>query len=408
MSLSQPLLAEVGVIALVPDQWGPQWMDRHHMLSRLAGYFHVVWMTQPGWRECLSALRPRRITSGDAARPAALQVYESEIWLPRLGRPAWLARFTSRQRLQRAGELLRARGCTKVVLYICRPEFADALEHVPHDFSIYYVSDDYSFSTTEVEISPTERHLLKSVGQVFLTSPALMEKRGAFNPNTEFVPMGVDYQKFSTPVPEPEDLRRIPCPRVGYVGHLKRMLDWPLLLELSAVHPKWSFVFVGPKRPHPEIDDQLKQMSLRPNVYFLGEKPTEVLGNYPQHFDVCIMPYRLDDYTKYVYPLKLHEYLASGKPLVSSPIRSVEEFRHVIAIAHDREEWSSAIADALFAEQNAPDRRAGRQRVARDYDWDGLVARIARTIARGLGIDLPDASGVSGFEGSYVVEQPGR
>ena len=86
-------------------------------------------------------------------------------------------KFYSRQRLKRACDLLRAQGCTKLVLYIWRPEFADALEQVPHDFSIYHVNDEYSFSTTEVEVSPAERRLLESVGQVFIHSPALMEKR---------------------------------------------------------------------------------------------------------------------------------------------------------------------------------------------------------------------------------------
>jgi glycosyltransferase involved in cell wall biosynthesis len=101
------------------------------------------------------------------------------------------------------------------------------------------------------------------------------------------------------------------------------------------------------------------------------------------------MPYQVDDYTRYVYPLKMHEYLASGKPVVSSPIRSVEDFKHVITMAGDREEWSLAIEHALSAEQNTPDRRARRQEVARYYDWDGLVTRIARTITTGLGVGFP-------------------
>ena len=109
-------------------------------------------------------------------------------------------------------------------------------------------------------------------------------------------------------------------------GTIKRMVDWELLLELSAARPQWSFVFMGPKAPHPEIDDLLRKMAERPNVHFLDAKPTESLGGYPQHFDVCTMPYRVDDYTKYIYPLKMHEYLASGRPVVSAPIDSVEEF----------------------------------------------------------------------------------
>jgi len=379
-------------------------MDRHYLLSRLAGYFQVVWMTQPSWQETLSAVGSRGLSpEADAARPEGLQVYQPELWLPQLGRPAWLARFTSQARLRRASNILRACGCTKIVLFICRPEYGVAIEDLPHDFSIYYVSDEYSFTTTEVEVSATERKVLGSVDQVYLTSPALMQKRGGFNPNTEFLPMGVDYQKFSTPVPEPDDLRAIPYPRVGYMGYLKRMLDWPLLLELSTAHPEWSFVFVGPRGPHPDIGNLLEKMSHLPNVHFLGGKPTKSLGAYPQHFDVCLMPYRIDDYTRYVYPLKMHEYLAGGKPVVSSPIRSVEDFKHVIALARNREEWSHAIEGALSAPENTLDQRARRQRVARDYDWDGLVAKIVGAITSGLGMDVPTAAVASTCEKSHDV-----
>jgi hypothetical protein len=119
MSLQQPRLGEVGVVALAPDRWGPVWMDRHHVLSRLASCFYVVWMHQPGWRECLSALHWSDGTSIDyPAKPEALHVCEPACWLPRLGRPAWLAQFTSKQRFKQACDLLRAQGCTKVVLYL--------------------------------------------------------------------------------------------------------------------------------------------------------------------------------------------------------------------------------------------------------------------------------------------------
>ena len=234
--------------------------------------------------------------------------------------------------------------------------------------------------------------MLESVNQVVLTSPALMAKRGGFNPNTEFVPMGVDYRMFATPALEPEDLRSIPHPRIGYMGYLKRQLDWPLLLDLTALHPEWSFVFVGPKRSHPEIDESIDQLSRRTNVHFLGGKPTEQLGGYVQHFDSCIMPYRLDDYTKYVYPLKLHEYLATGQPVVSSRMFSVKDFSPVVAIADTREQWSSSIRDSLSERENSTERRAQRQAVAREFDWDTLVQKIARPIAAHFDLRIPDVA----------------
>ncbi len=402
--LQQPLLDKVGIISLAPDQWGPRWMDRHYVMDRLAKYFHVVWMYQPDWRECVSALRSGNKESTDAsARRSSLHVYQPQYWLPLLGRPAWAANFTLRQRLKRARHVLRSQGCTKIVLYVWRPEFADALGQMPHDFSVYHVNDEYSFTSTEVAVAPAERNLLESVNQVILTSPALMEKRGTFNPHTEFVPMGVDYSLYATPTPEPEDLRSIPHPRIGYVGYLKAVLDWPLLLELSARHPEWSFVFVGPKRPHPQMQEAIDQMSRRPNVYFLGGKPTEELGGYAQHLDSCIMPYRLDDYTKYVYPLKLHEYLATGQPVISSRMYSVEEFSPVVAIADTGEQWSRAIKQSLSAQENSPERRAQRQAVARQYDWDTLVHKIAYPIAAHFNMSIPDVAPAEDSPSSSTV-----
>src|SRR6266481_5961518 len=182
---SQPVLSDVGVIALVPDCWGPQWQLRHQVLSRLAHYFHVVWVDYPPrWHQSLSALRSRRVTAKDApSTPAGFEVYQPELWLPRLGRPAWLGRLISRERLKRASDRLRARGCTRVVLYIWRPEFADAIDQTSYDLSAYHIDDEYSFSSTETEVSPTERRLLESVGQVFIHSPALLRKKGGFNPH---------------------------------------------------------------------------------------------------------------------------------------------------------------------------------------------------------------------------------
>jgi len=404
----KPMLDEVGIIALVPDIWEPQWQPRHQVLSRLARYFHVVWVNCPPlWRDSLSALRSRSGAEKHCPPTAAgLEVYQPEFWLPRVGRPHWLAGFTSRQRLRRAAARLRARGCTKLVLYIWRPGFADAIGQIPSDLSIYHIDDEYSFSSTETKISPVERGLLQSVGQVFIHSPALMRKKSEFNPHTEFVPNGVDYRLYATSVSEPEDLRDIPRPRIGYVGWIKRVLDWDLLHKLSSTHPQWSFVFVGPTSPHPEINGMLQRMSALPNVHFLGGKPTHSLGAYPQHFDVCTMPYRLDDYTKYIYPLKMHEYLASGRPVVSAPICSVEDFNHIIGIAGSPQEWSNAIEQALSEEENSPARCSLRQRVAREHDWEVLVDKIARTISQRLGMNFPAAN----FAGVDLqdIELPGR
>jgi UDP-galactopyranose mutase len=232
------------VLALVPDEWDGQWQPRHHILTRLARYFHVVWVNPARyWRE-KTGVATVTVSPISETTPG-FKVYNPERWLPKIYRPQWLGRFTIRQRLQRARQVLLRYGCKQIVLYLWRPEFGSALENVAFDLSCYHIDDEYSFSETEAPISQPERQLLAAVDQVFIHSPALMEKKGWINQNTAFVPNGVDYEAFASLVPEPDDVAAIPRPRIGYSGWIKKALDWPLLLKLSRQHPEWSFVFVG-------------------------------------------------------------------------------------------------------------------------------------------------------------------
>lgn len=390
----QPLLPDVGVIALVPDAWDDLWQPRHHVLSRLSHYFNVVWM-EPGknWFEILRDRRTDAVPKsglaigGNAAPPPGMIAYPAEIWLPKLHRWDWLDSVLLNQRLKRARSFLTRRGCQKIILYVWRPIFERALDSGPFDLSCYHIDDEYSFSAVDVPLDKSEKRLIDEVDQVFVHSHGLLEKKGGINPHTEFIPNGVDYEAYARPVPEPADLTAIPHPRVGYTGFIKRHLDWPVLTRLSREHPEWSFVFVGPQSPHRDIVTAIDRLRKQNNVHFLGPKSTEVLASYPQHFDVCIMPYQANDYTKYVYPLKLHEYLASGRPTVGTRIRTLTEFSNVVALANTSEQWAAAIKNSLSPEANSADRVAARQRVAQRHDWQGLVTQIADVMATRLGPD---------------------
>jgi glycosyltransferase involved in cell wall biosynthesis len=122
-----------------------------------------------------------------------------------------------------------------------------------------------------------------------------------------------------------------------------------------------------------------------PNVHLLGPKPVSALPAYVQHLDVCLLCYGMDDYTKYIYPMKLHEYLATGRPVVGMPIRSLQRFDDVIALARTPAEWSAAIAAALEPEARSPGRIAARRAVAQEHDWEHIVREISCTMADRLG-----------------------
>jgi glycosyltransferase involved in cell wall biosynthesis len=360
-------------------------MVRHHLMARLTHFCHVLWVNPAlPWRESLKAKRQACVESNEVAYPR-FSTYTPQPWLPEFYRPSWLADLSLRQRLVRARRILQQRGCKKIVLYLWRPEFEPTLRMIPVDMSCYHLEDEYSFSRVEKPVDPVEARLLSGVDQVFILSPALFEKKARFNPHTMYLPGGVDYRSYSQALPEPHDLAAIPHPRIGYVGSLKWQIDWNLLIYLARQHPEWSFVLVGPKSPHPEIAAALDALSARANVHFLGGKPSSEMIAYPQHFDVCIMPYGDNDYTKYIYPLKLHEYLASGRPLVGTPIASLSPLGAVVSLPTNAREWSRAIVDALAPSANTPERRQARQDFAHQHDWDALVRRIAETIAQRLG-----------------------
>ena len=171
----------LGIIALVPDDWGGIVTLRHQVLRRLAKYYPVVWVEPArNWREFLKPSGPRFFAADQWSEPSPSMEVLSTGWLhPNFYRSGWLRVTSLRSRLSFARKRLVARGVTRITLYIWRDEFADALDLVAHDFSCYHIDDEYSFSDKDRPSSAREMDLLRRVDQVIIHSPALFEKKGA-------------------------------------------------------------------------------------------------------------------------------------------------------------------------------------------------------------------------------------
>ncbi|MBA3557414.1 MAG: glycosyltransferase [Gemmatimonadaceae bacterium] len=372
---------ETGVLALVPDDWWVAWERRHQILSRLATYFPVAWISPAmHWTSWLAHhARPSR-PQRQAAPDTRMFTIAPADGAPTVYQPMALRRAVFRRRVKRGADWLRQRGCRKVELQIWRPDFAEALDWVPHATSSYHIDDEYSWSHEEEVMSPAERRVIERVDRVYVTSLKLLDTKGGINANTIFSPNGVDYGAFSSPAPEAIDLARIPHPRVGYVGVLKVELDWDLLTALVMQHAEWSFVFIGPVRAvHHSIHEPIARLRRQPNAHFLGEKSVGALPAYVQGIDVALLPYLRNAYMDAINPLKLYEALAAGTPVVASRIRTVEHFASVVTIAEGIDDWNAGIASALT--ETSRDRKAQRQAVAREYDWDAIVAAMAQTMS---------------------------
>lgn len=369
----------VGVIAVVPDDWDDVWSTRQQILTRLARHFDVVWV-EPAkdWREYWTPGGGSILRRG-VIREVAPQfaVMTPGLTQPRFHRPVWLRRAVVARTLGAARRYLRGRGASQIVLYIWRHEFAEALELVPHDASCYHVDDEYSFSEVNVSEDPREVGLLTAVDQVIVHSRRLFETKGGNNPRTALIPNGVDYRAFSAPMEEAPDLAAVPRPRVGYIGVIKKQLDLRLLARLAHARRGWSFVLVGPIGNVSGKEHVVAELRRLPNVHLLGGKPVERLAAYTQHMDVCLMCYEVNDYTNYIYPLKLHEYLAAGRPTVAAPIASVMEHADVVTLARSDEEWLRAIDHALNGESAGLIDVERRRARARQHDWDVLADKVA-------------------------------
>lgn len=347
----------------------------------------VVWVDQVGvWQRHLRepSTRNNGTQANNIETPESFHIYRPSRWLGEYFRPSWLVRAVRQQRLTGALDELRRAGCTHPVLYLWRPEFSYTITAHPWAMTLYHVDDEYSFSETVAETPPHEMHVLRSVDQVIVHSPGLLSRKGQINPRTALIPNGVDYDAFSQPQPAPDDLRSIPRPRIGYVGVIKRQLDLELILQLARRHPEYSFVFVGPIVHPDRIGGILQQLRAEPNVHLLGNKNVRELPAYTQHLDVGLLCYRVNDYTNCIYPLKLHEYLASGIPAVSSAITAVVEHSSVVTIAHGVDEWSGALAVSLAREARSSESVARRRDTARAHDWNRIAMQVHDLILRRL------------------------
>jgi glycosyltransferase involved in cell wall biosynthesis len=163
---------------------------------------------------------------------------------------------------------------------------------------------------------------------------------------------------------------------IGYVGGLHRHLDLRLAVELAQARPTWSWVYVGPtETPIPELAAQ-------PNVHILGRVPHPSVASYIGEFDVCTVPYKLGPETDTVFPTKLVEYLAMGKPVVSTMLPEVREFnaQHgVLTAAPSRPDaFLGVIEEALaLAEDGQP---VARRRAAASRDWESHLEGMSDLI----------------------------
>ena len=206
------------------------------------------------------------------------------------------------------------------------------------------------------------------------------------------MPNGVDFDLFvpgaGGPENPPEDMAEIPRPRAGYVGRICDKLDYRLLADLARRTPDVSYCFAGPVLVVTgENRARFEEWAALPNVYLLGAKPLFEIPPYVRFFDAGLMPYAMTREGMQRYPLKLHEYLAAGKPVVSVPLPCLDELGGLVRTAENAVDWAAALR-SVFAESEAGDMER-RIDTARRYGWDRVVIRIEDLIREAMPAGSP-------------------
>ena len=276
----------------------------------------------------------------------------------------------------------------KTILYLFNPEFNDYVDNISHKTLVYHAYDDYSkWDNYDTIIAQKEKSILLRADLIFTSSAAVKQRLEEISGRNDitFLPNGVDYLHFSNPNhQEPKDLATIPHPRVGYVGSINKKIDLALLKKLALKFNKYSFVMVGPiNRLDKDDIKELEELHKLGNVYFLGNKNAHDLPSYMHNFSINIMLYKTtgNTWASSCYPLKLHEYLAVGKPVISPNIEAVKEFSNVVSIPNCLNDWFDSISQNIDL-QNTANMTTKRQNTAAKNTWENRIKLILSEIQK--------------------------
>lgn len=252
--------------------------------------------------------------------------------------------------------------------------------------TVYDCMDELAnFRYAPANIAERERLLLAKADIVFTGGYQLYQSKSRYHSNVHFYGCGVDVAHFqrarlaSTALPT--ELASLPRPIFGYFGVIDERIDYELLVYLGNAYPSASLIMVGPV-----VKVDPKSLPRLSNLHWLGQRTYEDLPALVKSFDVCLMPFALNDATRYINPTKTLEYMAAGKPIVSTAIPDVvHNFTPIVAIAHSAAEYAQAVKRA----SETPDAQLiqlGIQKADRET-WESIVASMQRRIAECISAD---------------------
>ncbi len=305
--------------------------------------------------------------------------------LPFFGSAA--ARAVNRHLLSAQINLLaRSRGLVRPVLWIAIPTAAEMIGRMNESLVVYQVSDKYDANTMDHATDPAAIRLmheraLDAADIIFYSGRKLFDEAERGRERSYLLEQAVDFDHWARVTDGTLDvaleIARIPQPRLGYFGAVETWLvDQELIKRAARERPEWQWVFIGNKSRGMEIESL-------PNTHFLPPVRYDDLPRYAAGFDVCVLPWETEQaFTSYGSAIKVREYLATGKPVVISPLPEYELMKGVLRIARSRDDFLRLIEEAL--QETGTETKRARQAAVADGTWDARAAWVSDLIERVL------------------------
>jgi glycosyltransferase involved in cell wall biosynthesis len=277
---------------------------------------------------------------------------------------------------------LNQRDGQRPIHWFYTPMMLPLVDHLPSSLIVYDCMDELShFLYAHADIVENERSLLARADVVFTGGRALYEAKKAQHANVHFVPSSVDVPFFATArrtSAEPVDQATLAKPRIGYCGVIDERIDLELIAYVARQRPDWQIVLLGPIAKL-----NAEALPRADNIHYLGMRAYDELPAYLAGWQVTIMPFARNDATRFISPTKTPEYLAAGKPVVSTAIADVVEPYErlgLVRIGRDPVDFVRALEASLRGEQRAtPDERdAFLARMSWDSTWSFMQTELKR------------------------------
>ncbi len=361
-------------------RWSFVWQRPQQLLSRLATHHRILFVEEPVFTpeggDPLSAVLEEVMPGITTLTPQlrASDCGETPLWL-------WPCRDEITRQMRAALKQLDFQS-RALWLYTPTPDFM--VEAVAPDMLVYDVMDELAnFKFAPAQLKENEKRLLGQSAVVFTGGASMFDSKKHLNPNTHLFASGVDGKHYASAcdpdTTTPDWMDSIPGPRAAYIGVIDERLDYELIGKMAHAHPGIQFLMCGPV-----VKVDPAHLPQAPNLHYPGQQQYADLPRILKGADVCLMPFAMNEATKFISPTKTLEYMATHRPIVSTPVADVVRFySDIVYLADDHEGFITQIGAALQESAEDRDRKRKREdKILAEQAWDAIADNMETLMLR--------------------------